>query len=456
MRKKCFLWVILFFVFCTSVLAYDVVVTAEESCRAQGGTRADDNRHDGVKLAIRSDSWDEVFKSWIKFDVSGIDPNEFRSATLTLTMSYLSGGSLEGENYFNVSSINDSCVDNITWTQSNLTWNNAPANDTASLTDPDTTKATWVAQADFDGALVGDTYTFDVLAAMQEDTDGIVQFILHNSSTYMCLGVHDHETAAYRPTITISYPPAGADYPNPVNNATVDLSLGVLDWENPEPNIPGTPIHCDVYLGKDPNRLQMDKVTLDDDISVVDINLTNFEHFGSLDNFTKYYWVVDCYDTEKGLIPGEMWSFAVNENQSPVVNAGPDQITWGLPKDIDLNGTVTDDGLPEAYTVLWTQSDNGAPTVAVSPDDEEAASVTITEPGDYAFILTANDGQVEVFDTVHIIVGTDACDASHIESGLDYNPADENEDCIVNLTDLENLILNDWLNCTDELTNCAQ
>jgi hypothetical protein len=54
--------------------------------------------------------------------------------------------------------------------------------------------------------------------------------------------------------------------------------------------------------------------------------------------------------TDLNFVPG-------SGNQSPVVNAGPDQ-TVTLPNSVSLNGTVTDDGLPNppaAVTTTWSK-----------------------------------------------------------------------------------------------------
>jgi hypothetical protein len=54
-------------------------------------------------------------------------------------------------------------------------------------------------------------------------------------------------------------------------------------------------------------------------------------------------------------------------NQAPVVNAGPDR-TVTLPAAANLNGTVTDDGLPSAsVTTAWTQVSGPGTTAFGNP-----------------------------------------------------------------------------------------
>jgi hypothetical protein len=245
--------------------------------------------------------------------------------------------------------------------------------------------------------------------------------------------------------------------PVPADGATVDTTLALLDWVNADPNIPGNPVYCDVYLGTEPNRLSMDKKTLDNNISQVNINTTNFPTYGNLQDETQYYWVVDVHDGND-LLSGDMWNFLVSHNTAPIVNAGPDQVSW-LGKSstpgqevIALDGTTSDDG---NYTVLWTQVANGAPTVTITPNNVDDTSVTITARGTYVFMLTADDGAKQTSDTVQIIVGSTSCDASHMSTAAVYDAEDQNRDCVVDMADFAALITDDWLTCTDQLTNCG-
>jgi|GEM_PF-546264 len=201
-----------------------------------------------------------------------------------------------------------------------------------------------------------------------------------------------------------------AHTPVPADGATVDTTLALLDWINPYPDVPGNPIYCDVYLGTEANRLSMDKKTLGNDVSDVNINTTNFPTYGNLQDRTQYYWAVDAHDGGD-LRPGSMWSFTVSNAGAPTVDAGPDQAVWlgmsGVPGQevVYLNGTTSCGG---PYTVLWTQVPNGAPAVVIEPNDVNDTSVTITVAGIYEFMLTADDGVIQVSDTVQVMVGASA------------------------------------------------
>jgi len=433
-------------------------IVAVESCRTEI-QEPDINRTDSSKLSVRSD--EKAAKSWIKFDLGDLDPNAvvIKKATFTVTLLEPKGGS----NTVDISAVNDDCRDNIDWTETSITWNNAPGNQTDSQENLNPDKTTFIATVDVIDGLMGDSFTVDVLPMIQADTDGVVQFVLHNASAMLNFCTHDYANPDYRPVLNILVAPQGADNPVPYDGVRVSTDLAALSWKNPEPNEPYGSIYCDVYLGAEPNRPQMDKVSIGPDMSSVAINTTHFPNFGNLANKTTYYWIVDCFDDSKdpGLIEGLVWSFYTDDNQPPLVDAGADQVVWlgmsGLPdqETITLYGATSDDGLPGPYTVLWTQQDDDAPPVAIVNADQDLATVTFTERGVYTFTLTADDGDKQAFDTVRVIVGDTPCEASHMDSGEPYLPGDINQDCIVNLEDFAILLSLNWLICTDTLTDCG-
>lgn len=90
-------------------------------------------------------------------------------------------------------------------------------------------------------------------------------------------------------------------------------------------------------------------------------------------------------------------------NQSPVVDAGPDQ-TITFPASANLNGSVDDDGLPNGtLDLFWTQ-ESGPPGVIFDDPYAAVTAATFPSPGSYDFRLTASDGELSDFDDVHIEV----------------------------------------------------
>ena len=96
----------------------------------------------------------------------------------------------------------------------------------------------------------------------------------------------------------------------------------------------------------------------------------------------------------------------VLSNQNPpTVDAGVDQ-TIALPSGASLDGTVTDDGLPNppgAVSTLWTQI-SGPGTVAFVDATAVDTTANFSEPGTYVLRLTADDSELTASDDVDIIV----------------------------------------------------
>ena len=93
-------------------------------------------------------------------------------------------------------------------------------------------------------------------------------------------------------------------------------------------------------------------------------------------------------------------------NQPPVVDAGTDQ-TIDLPaNEANLDGTVTDDGLPNPpATVTTTWSVVSGPGTVNFDDSSLVDTVArFSEAGEYVLRLTADDSDLNTFDEVTIIV----------------------------------------------------
>lgn len=92
------------------------------------------------------------------------------------------------------------------------------------------------------------------------------------------------------------------------------------------------------------------------------------------------------------------------QNQPPTVSAGPDQ-TMALPHTATLNGTVTDDGLPEAstLTITWSQV-SGPGTVIFEDPSLPNTSATFSVSGTYLLRLTASDTELTSKSDVTITV----------------------------------------------------
>jgi hypothetical protein len=273
----------------------DIIIMADESCRTSI-LEPDTNNHNSSKLSIRSD--EKSAKSWIKFDLGGLDVDNLESATLTVA----SNRTKAGNHHFDVSYVNDDCLDNIDWDERSITWNNAPGNDTASLSSLDTTKTTFLTTINYSDVVAGDSFTIDVLEALETDTDGIVQFVFHNSNNLQDLATHDHAEEAWRPFIDATEGAKDlARKPYPANGATDVCPTPVLSWT---PGEFASPINGHkVYFSENFSDVN-------DGIGAIPQSAASYAP-GRLEFDTTYYWRVDEVNgpPDFTVYEGEIWSF---------------------------------------------------------------------------------------------------------------------------------------------------
>ncbi len=104
-------------------------------------------------------------------------------------------------------------------------------------------------------------------------------------------------------------------------------------------------------------------------------------------------------------------------NQAPAVNAGADAALT-LPATATLDGTVSDDGLPnppEALTTTWTVV-SGPGTVGIADPNAVDTTASFSTAGVYVLRLTASDGALSTSDDVTITV-SNANAAPFVEAG---------------------------------------
>ena len=92
-------------------------------------------------------------------------------------------------------------------------------------------------------------------------------------------------------------------------------------------------------------------------------------------------------------------------NQPPVVDAGPDQ-TITLPGIAILDGTVTDDDLPNppgVVTTLWTKT-SGPGSIAFADPEAVDTTASFSTDGVYVLRLTATDSELSTFDELTVTV----------------------------------------------------
>jgi hypothetical protein len=93
-------------------------------------------------------------------------------------------------------------------------------------------------------------------------------------------------------------------------------------------------------------------------------------------------------------------------NTPPVVSAGADQVITLPPRGTNLDGTVTDDNLPNppgTTTTTWTKV-SGPGTVGFANANAVDTTASFSAAGTYVLRLTANDGALSTSDDVTVTV----------------------------------------------------
>lgn len=106
-------------------------------------------------------------------------------------------------------------------------------------------------------------------------------------------------------------------------------------------------------------------------------------------------------------------------NHAPVVNAGQNQTVAFPDNDVNLDGTVTDDGYPippGAVINLWTKQ-SGPGEVVFGDANAVDTTATFSDFGTYVLRLTADDGQLSTFSEVTVIYTSNA--APNVNAGSD-------------------------------------
>jgi RHS repeat-associated protein len=106
-------------------------------------------------------------------------------------------------------------------------------------------------------------------------------------------------------------------------------------------------------------------------------------------------------------------------NKAPVVSAGPAK-TANYPDAVNLEGSVTDDGLPigAPLTILWTEI-NGPGNATFADSSNPTTSITFDKPGQYVLKLSANDSELESSSTVTVTYNQPQNQAPVVSAGPD-------------------------------------
>jgi hypothetical protein len=216
----------------------------------------------------------------------------------------------------------------------------------------------------------------------------------------------------------------------------------------------------DVWFGKDPTWIPEPNVLqpgypghfVDFNKVVSNQNITTWNVDASID-LQEYAWRIDTYGpvAEPN---GLMMYFKAASDFPPtsVVIDTPSMVTW-INKPIHLSATVTDDDVSEP-DIVWTSDEpnavftNQAYTYNGDGTGTATADVTVDwHTAQFTVTVTVSDGSAmggSVSATRQHDCAESACQATRVLGLGDPHPADVDENCVINIADLQRLAL-DWI-----------
>jgi len=176
-----------------------------------------------------------------------------------------------------------------------------------------------------------------------------------------------------------------------------------FSWSVSAPRHPNDVVTCNVYIGTDPNALELIAADEPNDFLSSDVY--------PIVTDANYYWRVDCNDPNAGnsvITEGRLWTFYTSD-PLPKVNAGPD-CTDIFPPVLQMNATVFDEGDPNSVLYyLWSVDSTPEGITEVIFDDNTIEDPTVIFPsaGEYVLRLSvSDDGPVELQESEDIVSDT--------------------------------------------------
>ena len=188
--------------------------------------------------------------------------------------------------------------------------------------------------------------------------------------------------------------PYSAYYPYPRDRSYIwPGTFTEYQWSIPAPRCPDDVVTCNVYMGTDPNALEL--ITADESNDFLSSDLY------PIIADTRYYWRVDCNDPNVGnpvITEGSVWTFHTFD-PVPYVYAGQNQSAQ-LPSrgskslSLQMDAMVYDQGDPNSVLYyLWSveSAPADAPDVVFDDNTIEDPWVTFSSVGEYILRLSASD-----------------------------------------------------------------
>src|SRR6185369_2899777 len=126
---------------------------------------------------------------------------------------------------------------------------------------------------------------------------------------------------------------------------------------------------------------------------------------GQLDEVSLYARPLNPQEIYAIYVSGSIGKCPEDDNQAPVVSAGPDRTIASTNTSVQLDGVVVDDGLPvgSALRVQWSKF-TGPGNVAFANSTSIVTTATFDAPGIYVLQLTADDTSIQRSDLMEVRV----------------------------------------------------
>ena len=321
----------------------------------RGADNGDTNYGNNSNVTIKNangNSYDR--KAYIRFDIAG----SISEASLDLTVSTNNnggGGTIPQTFTVEVFGLAES-LDH-TWTETDITWNNAPGNDTSSSNF--TADATLLGSFIVDPIPVGNIVSFSdpaLVDFINSDTDNQITILLRrtvgtSSSHNLAFASKENSSGYSAPTLNARLA-TQAYGPNPADGALITDTWTNLSWRALD-----SAVSHDVYFG---DNLEVVKAGVGDSFqgnltgTTLLIGFPGFPFPDGLVSGTTYYWRIDEVNEAEPNSPwkGDVWSFSV----PPKTAYFPDPADGANSVDVDVKLSWTPGYGAKLHTVYFGET----------------------------------------------------------------------------------------------------
>ncbi|MFH1715883.1 MAG: DNRLRE domain-containing protein [Planctomycetota bacterium] len=281
----------------------------------RGSANADINYGTATGLLIKNNNGgDNDRKVYMRFDVAGT----IMEASLDLTVSTNNeGGGGTTPQTFTVEVYGLAESLDHTWIETEITWNNAPGNNTANH--DFTEEATMLGSFIVDQTPAGDTVSFSdpaLVDFINADTDNQITLLLRRTTGNGShnLGFASREHTSYSVPTLNTIAATQAFGPNPADGAFLDATWASLSWRAID-----SAVSHDVYIGDNFDDVKNgtgDTFVGNQVETTLVVGFPGFPYPDGLVPGTTYYWRIDEVNDAEPNSPwrGSVWSFSIAPN----------------------------------------------------------------------------------------------------------------------------------------------